>query len=293
MPCGFQSLGRDSGGWDEAIDALRNFFSTVSIPRSGFRWLGRTRPPLSASVFRVSIPRSGFRWLGLLQQPYPGHVVAWFQSLGRDSGGWDLLSHDSSYQWGKPFQSLGRDSGGWDGEPICCQWNPSCCFNPSVGIQVVGTRTITLPCWSGMTVSIPRSGFRWLGPGIRSPQWQPMPGFQSLGRDSGGWDITAPANVCPPGNGFNPSVGIQVVGTCSPGAIAGHQLPVSIPRSGFRWLGPTEPAPGPLPTAVSIPRSGFRWLGHFHAEGESGLWHVSIPRSGFRWLGPNGASGTG
>ncbi len=86
------------------------------------------------------------------------------------------------------FQSLGRDSGGWDpqGPPQHIRAMPS--FNPSVGIQVVGT----------LAAVIARPGHGK---------------FQSLGRDSGGWDGPHGLVSWAGRFGFNPSVGIQVVGT--------------------------------------------------------------------------------
>ena len=184
-------------------------------------------------------------------------------------------------------------------------------FNPSVGILLVGTKEIG---WAGppvIVVSIPRSGFCWLG------------------REKGG--SHAHENDC-----FNPSVGILLVGTKKLRAAeqAGRQVSiprsgfcwlgpkkegyhhvreelVSIPRSGFCWLGPSKPksrgradvkfqslgrdsvgweGPRDQYTAwsgvVSIPRSGFCWLGPSMALGPTEGKHVSIPRSGFCWLGP-------
>ncbi len=66
------------------------------------------------------------------------------------------------------FQSLGRDSVGWDLNP---PFHPEGrrCFNPSVGILWGGTGETPNPVpveWSSEEVSIPRSGFCGVGPGF-------------------------------------------------------------------------------------------------------------------------------
>jgi len=136
-------------------------------------------------------------------------------------------------------------------------------FNPSVGILLVWTLALSMPRSIVSTVSIPRSGFCWFGPG-RCVGWQtcsalvsiPRSGFcwfglgiaiyllgracefQSLGRDSVGldqdeWQGHLQLTAC-----FNPSVGILLVWTerhIGAPDVAGR---VSIPRSGFCWFGP-------------------------------------------------------
>ncbi len=110
----FQSLGRDSVGWDGYIPKAIWHCMLVSIPRSGFCGVG---PPSNCSFMSTS------------------HL---FQSLGRDSVGWDLNS-PHQYQSLVRFQSLGRDSVGWDAEIVY--------------------RRLT-----SRKVSIPRSGFCGVGP---------------------------------------------------------------------------------------------------------------------------------
>ncbi len=208
----FQSLGRDSGGWDAHTKAHSNLAIRVSIPRSGFRWLGRSHqgaqqsghqgfnpsvgiqvvgtpglPSPSPQAWPVSIPRSGFRWLGPASN-WVG-VLSRLVSIPRSGFRWLGLGDERGYGDGQPwFQSLGRDSGGWDrtGEPP--DDAPGRCFNPSVGIQVVGTSAIRYDSCRAKT-------------------------FQSLGRDSGGWDTVVVRATGAGSPSFNPSVGIQVVGT--------------------------------------------------------------------------------
>ena len=89
----FQSLGRDSVGWDYNTGAEIRVFGGVSIPRSGFCGVGRCdadHPSVSESVF---------------------------QSLGRDSVGWDSMTDNQPGPHQAGFQSLGRDSVGWDSGP--------------------------------------------------------------------------------------------------------------------------------------------------------------------------------
>ncbi len=136
----FQSLGRDSVGWDTSRSA-------------------RSREGVNR-----------------------------FQSLGRDSVGWDLLSFLSFPFTGGRFQSLGRDSVGWDG-------------------------IASPPSAPTRSVSIPRSGFCGVGPAMARLQPSSLDRFQSLGRDSVGWD--------PPGMEYHLGCG-----------------QVSIPRSGFCGVGP-------------------------------------------------------
>ncbi len=86
-------------------------------------------------------------------------------------------------------------------------------------------------------------------------------GFQSLGRDSGGWDhqyklICVVVRVC-----FNPSVGIQVVGTLLPVVGRGNIMAFqSLGRDSGGWDSGSA-SPRIMAREVSIPRSGFRWLG--------------------------------
>ncbi len=60
--------------------------------------------------------------------------------------------------------------------------------------------------------------------------------FQSLGRDSVGWDPFSSRELPPAICGFNPSVGILWGGTVLQEWI-GRAAPVSIPRSGFCGVG--------------------------------------------------------
>ncbi len=90
----------------------------------------------------------------------------------------------------RKFQSLGRDSVGWDPSG----WSP------------VATGR----------VSIPRSGFCGVGRAEQVLRLASRAMFQSLGRDSVGWDLVLRQNHLPPGNRFNPSVGILWGGTLRP-----------------------------------------------------------------------------
>ncbi len=136
----FQSLGRDSVGWDQReLESVLIFYGCVSIPRSGFCGVG------------------------LISKHIQELKPAWFQSLGRDSVGWDFSIVDDG-EVALEFQSLGRDSVGWDDllpllpqelrevsiprSGFCgvglpgkrCQPLRSDRFNPSVGILWGGTR---------------------------------------------------------------------------------------------------------------------------------------------------------
>ena len=86
----FQSLGRDSVGWDRRSLTNSVALCRVSIPRSGFCGVGLHIDEL---VYyrdkKVSIPRSGFCGVGPSINPSIRYLSLEFQSLGRDSVGWD------------------------------------------------------------------------------------------------------------------------------------------------------------------------------------------------------------
>ncbi len=158
-------------------------------------------------------PSVGILWGGtnVRHLGQSSHVV--FQSLGRDSVGWDAVVESHSASSG-PFQSLGRDSVGWDHFLSRPPLGPRRRFQ-SLGRDSVGWDAGKETAMEEIkAVSIPRSGFCGVGPG-RYPQsnggagggFNPSVGilwggtghrclipvslagwFQSLGRDSVGWD---------------------------------------------------------------------------------------------------------
>ena len=231
----------------------------------------------------VSIPRSGFWVFKLASSIVPIRWCARLVSIPR-SGFW-VFKRPSAQ---------------------CSAW-PACSFNPSVGILGVQARLSRWAIGYLLAVSIPRSGFwvfklcmhhLWSDPnerfnpsvGILGVQAQPMPqnahslpGFQSLGRDSGcssfcgcgAWFVKVVVSIPRsgfwvfkhhgrgigqgPGSGFNPSVGIL-------GVQAWQSQAVKVVYKSFQSLGRDSGcsshlhrrAPGVI-RDVSIPRSGF-WV---------------------------------
>ncbi len=133
-------------------------------------------------------PSVGIQVVGTGVCRLPPSRRAWFQSLGRDSGGWDPADKALGICWPQPFQSLGRDSGGWDRlEKICLglarsvsiprsgfRWlglqfardeagDPGLVSIPRSGFRWLGHFYVSVPALRILAVSIPRSGFRWLG----------------------------------------------------------------------------------------------------------------------------------
>ena len=159
--------------------------STVSIPRTGWGWLGQRLESSGRWRMSVSIPRTGWGWLGLMAVRW-GAGCCPFQSLGRVGGGWDTGGRPP-YPRRQRFQSLGRVGGGWD---LAIQPNSritTVCFNPSDGLGVVGTpgsrsdsRAIS------MFQSLGRVGGGWDDWNGQQPIFWNR--FQSLGRVGGGWD---------------------------------------------------------------------------------------------------------
>ena len=137
----FQSLGRDSVGWDmlQRLDGGPD--GGVSIPRSGFCGVGLCWPICGGRRRTCFNPSVGILWGGTRLSEGQDAPGARFQSLGRDSVGWDFIA-EMEYTRGKQFQSLGRDSVGWD---LCAMGGSQSCWR-----------------------------------------------FQSLGRDSVGWDSSHP-----------------------------------------------------------------------------------------------------
>ncbi len=147
----------------------------------------------------------------------PGPVLRFNPSVGILWGGtgplWPGCSH---LRW---FQSLGRDSVGWDyisilqkglGRAVSIPRSGFCgvgphpaprgrarvgSFNPSVGILWGGTGPCGMIGRSVIGVSIPRSGFCGVGLGNSCACVRGLAGFQSLGRDSVGWDPIAPSDI--------------------------------------------------------------------------------------------------
>ncbi len=136
----FQSLGRDSVGWDYAGQYAAADEGRVSIPRSGFCGVGRDSPRARMPPAPGFNPSVGILWGGTSRPPMVARSWFLFQSLGRDSVGWDLEESDFDALAGE-FQSLGRDSVGWD-------------------LEVMGVFD------DPFAVSIPRSGFCGVGPAI-------------------------------------------------------------------------------------------------------------------------------
>jgi len=197
-------------------------------------WTRQRRPQHSAS-YPVSIPRSGFCWLGPVNV---GHSIAHhiqFQSLGRDSVGLDVIGATivhivpTSFNpsvgillvWTDPrtnriryvgqFQSLGRDSVGLDQHTADISIKVSASFNPSVGILLVWTVVATGD--SSRPILFQSLGRDSVGLDlVVLVPWSRLLLFQSLGRDSVGLDL----------------VYVNIIE---------NLIVVSIPRSGFCWFG--------------------------------------------------------
>ncbi len=232
----FQSLGRDSVGWDYPLPGAGRPGGGVSIPRSGFCGVGLF--PLSSpqllllcfnpsvgilwggtifaegfrgSPLTVSIPRSGFCGVGPTMSPCCTIVLSRFNpSVG-------ILWGGTSHPWAAKT----------------ARW----CFNPSVGILWGGTTSVLCPLCMICFV------------------------FQSLGRDSVGWDQRFVFSEGCPGFGFNPSVGILWGGTPRQSRSTRNQAGFqSLGRDSVGWDSPNIPRRLRCLT-VSIPRSGFCGVG--------------------------------
>ncbi len=149
----------------------------------------------------VSIPRSGFCGVGQHQQQEEGNRPKKV-SIPRSG-----------------FCGVGLNA-------YATPWAHALGFNPSVGILWGGTGGCEgIISFIGQ-VSIPRSGFCGVGPGLPLAQRQTIVQFQSLGRDSVGWDSLR---------------------SCRPA----RWPAVSIPRSGFCGVGPPAPY---------LMKGGLRWF---------------------------------
>ncbi len=184
-------------------------------------------------------------------------------------------------------------------------WN----FNPSVGILWGGTPPPPPPGASSSHFN-PSVGILWGGtlPACRRSARPAQ--FQSLGRDSVGWDC-ASADSSPPPNvisiprsgfcgvgpthrfvrrrmisDFNPSVGILWGGTNKIQTKYTNIVSISIPRSGFCGVGLLFPEAIPPIWDISIPRSGFCGVGLNRRCKRVINPPISIPRSGFCGVGP-------
>ncbi len=303
----FQSLGRDSVGWDRGARPQTWGIGEVSIPRSGFCGVGR-----------------------LLRIIYNLVVLRFNPSVGILWGG--TRSKGKGKSKGKRFQSLGRDSVGWDDQVFHYVRGLRAVSIPRSGFCGVGPLRLLKEA-QDWTVSIPRSGFCGVGPAhaamdLHSPGgFNPSVGilwggtqislcchgkdcrFQSLGRDSVGWDQGESGCHMPPGR-FNPSVGIlwggtetryvgsphrlgfQSLGRDSVGWDSSHSsirvgtFPVSIPRSGFCGVGRSMWAQvdGHVMVFQSLGRDSVGWDQPELAPYASAV-GVSIPRSGFCGVG--------
>ncbi len=135
-------------------------------------------------------------------------------------------------------------------------------FNPSVGILWGGTCIALGVEYRQLVGFNPSVGILWGGTGSAFSCAPPFPWFQSLGRDSVGWDF--PSHVRGRGG-----------------------VSVSIPRSGFCGVGLIEFPGGPPPAEEfqSLGRDSVGWdLSNRFAHVK---WEVvSIPRSGFCGVGP-------
>ncbi len=182
------------------------------------------------------------------------------------------------------FQSLGRDSVGWDRAIFTWAVDTLAGFNPSVGILWGGTFAAALLRAGYVTVSIPRSGFCGVGPGHLSYTAPPFPvsiprsGFCGVGPRRGGRGQSLPRPVSIPRSGF-----------CGVGRGQAPWPPlggeVSIPRSGFCGVGRH-----PIPTnsgveVVSIPRSGFCGVGRGQGRGPPPRTRSFNPSVGILWGG--------
>ncbi len=279
----FQSLGRDSVGWDFSQCSWVEPPRTVSIPRSGFCGVGPLAPHPAFQTRARFNPSVGILWGGTSSLAHSRLCLLLFQSLGRDSVGWDLHSlHllEDGIMWvsiprsgfcgvglsvdaravGRMirFQSLGRDSVGWDA-------------NHQAVLQA--------PCG----VSIPRSGFCGVGPPCSAPGRGSRP-FQSLGRDSVGWD--------PAGEKMRERVHLfQSLGRDSVGWDAPKRSETkwyeefqSLGRDSVGW-DPTRRMASGTNLPVSIPRSGFCGVGLL-ADDEDTARRIGFnPSVGILWGG--------
>ena len=182
----FQSLGRDSVGWDSFFQTGKFSSANVSIPRSGFCGVGPFGNQTVVLEQGVSIPRSGFCGVGL--NPFCFLIFLYWVSIPRS--GFCGVGHTTSPLFTRRatmFQSLGRDSVGWDSSDVDIVSFSANCFNPSVGILWGGTRaTCCSDCpTSGFNPSV---GILWGGTQPSLPPGREKMTFQSLGRDSVGWD---------------------------------------------------------------------------------------------------------
>ncbi len=159
----FQSLGRDSVGWDFLTRLIVLGSYRVSIPRSGFCGVGHSSCLLSAASRKGFNPSVGILWGGTPWRPFVSLLWVWFQSLGRDSVGWDLevacgiaccqvvsipRSGFCGVGHGKPRQSV-----------LEYHWVSI----PRSGFCGVGRQLIHHRDRDGLQVSIPRSGFCGVG----------------------------------------------------------------------------------------------------------------------------------
>ncbi len=256
----FQSLGRDSVGWDCPKCGYRGYRRVVSIPRSGFCGVGLPEIMAVDRKMRiVSIPRSGFCGVGLRRGPNPHPSLAG--------------------------------------------------FNPSVGILWGGTSS-SFPSFSPFCfVSIPRSGFCGVGQTVVPSAKRTERRFQSLGRDSVGWDC--PRKIVVARTRTFQSLGRDSVGWDQGAARAAPRPPaVSIPRSGFCGVGLSESFRLISSRSCFNPSVGILWGGTYETSHADATLHqfqslgrdsvgwdwqvpvlpqnqhsVSIPRSGFCGVG--------
>ena len=213
MCTSFQSLGRDSVGWDLQTSSTNASVEYSFNPSVGILWGGtRLAYPVTLVFDEVSIPRSGFCGVGPRGSvPSAVALTSFNPSVGILWGG--TTTARTPRGGGPRFQSLGRDSVGWDMFDVRGRVRLRLGFNPSVGILWGGTRQAVLEGAVRVFVSIPRSGFCGVGLGPTFLRASARSEFQSLGRDSVGWD-GAQFVVNRLGRlGFNPSVGILWGGT--------------------------------------------------------------------------------
>ncbi len=118
----FQSLGRDSVGWDPQGHSRYSAADGCFNPSVGILWGGTspwTAGPGNGTRFQ-SLGRDSVGW----DHPHDFACLVvgfqWFQSLGRDSVGWDLSMVAGQPILESMFQSLGRDSVGWDPWVLPC-----------------------------------------------------------------------------------------------------------------------------------------------------------------------------
>ncbi len=192
------------------------------------------RHRLAGASNGVSIPRSGFRWLG------PGAYASahTLPPSFNPSVGIQVVGTFYRTSVPKPWRSFNPSVGIQVVGTSHCEIG-TCgarrCFNPSVGIQVVGTLHMPGRLRS-LTSFNPSVGIQVVGTLRKLLSCAACSRFQSLGRDSGGWDPLGTMTYT-----RNPA--FQSLGRDSGGwdgifpRIKFGDSPVSIPRSGFRWLG--------------------------------------------------------